>query len=71
MKTEKSLKYEGVHEFHLLIDVTCSMAPQFNLVSYYVGEKNTATSDVIALRVQPCFQHKVCMFLSLLNFKAF
>ena len=59
VKGKKSGKYWGVYEFSISIDVSCAMTPQFHLVSYYIGEKNTAIADVITLRVQPCFQHKV------------
>ena len=59
MKAEKSGKYSGVYEFGIAIDISCAMTSQFHLVSYYIGEKNTAVADVITLRVQPCFQHKV------------
>ena len=59
MKGKKSGKYSGVYEFRISIDVSCAMTPQFHLVSYYIGEKNIAIADVITLRVQPCFQHKV------------
>ena len=59
IKTKQSGKYPGLYEFGISIDVGCAMTPQFHLVSYYIGEKNTAIADVITLRVQPCFQHKV------------
>ncbi|XP_062515660.1 C3 and PZP-like alpha-2-macroglobulin domain-containing protein 8 isoform X2 [Corticium candelabrum] len=65
VKGKKSGKYSGVHEFRISINVSCAMTPQFHLVSYYIEEKNTAIADVITLRVQPCFQHKVNVAFSL------
>ena len=65
IKTSLSTVYDRVHDFTFEMLVSCSLAPTFHLVSYYLAGDSIAVWDTTKFMVQSCFSHKVVPVTSL------
>lgn len=58
MESVQSTTYEDLYIYTLTFDVSCSLAPKFHLVAFYLTDGGIAVADSAELHVQNCFDHK-------------
>ena len=53
-----------MYEFTFSLYINCSLAPDFQLLSFYTTNKGFAVEDVVHFVIETCFEHEVLFYYS-------